>query len=31
MLAPVIEQTRALIDQIDSATGTIELRSIHEP
>jgi hypothetical protein len=31
MLAPVIEQTRALIDQIDSATGTVELRGIHDP
>ena len=31
MLAPVIEQTRALIEKIDSATGTVELRSIDDP
>ena len=31
MLAPVIEQTRALIEKIDSATGTVELRGIDDP
>ena len=31
MLAPVIEQTRALIEEIDSATGTVELRGIDSP
>jgi hypothetical protein len=31
MLAPVIEQTRALIEEIASATGTVELRSIDDP
>jgi hypothetical protein len=28
MLKPVIEQTRALIEKIDNATGTVELRSL---
>ena len=31
MLAPVIQQTRALIEKIDSDTGTVELRSIDDP
>jgi len=31
MLAPVIEQTRALIEKIDSATGTVQLRGIDDP
>jgi hypothetical protein len=30
MLAPVIEQTRAMIKEIDSATGTVELRGIND-
>jgi len=31
MLAPVIEHTRALIEEIDNATGTVHLRSINDP
>jgi len=31
MLAPVIEQTRALIKEIDGATGTVQLRGIDDP